>query len=88
MTPVTDRIGRVNAPDIHGERLETLRKQTVERLRTRRAYRPELRAYQLKLSGGGCPRQYAANLTAMGSSKRLTGSMMKDKSQLVTAEDF
>ena len=39
MTPVTGKIGRVSAPDIHEERLETLRKQAVERLRTRRAYR-------------------------------------------------
>ena len=39
MTPVTGKIGRMNAPDIHEQRLETLRKQAVERLRARRAYR-------------------------------------------------
>ena len=39
MTPVTAKMGRMSAPDIHKERLETLRTQAVERLRTRRAYR-------------------------------------------------
>ena len=39
MTPVTGKMGRMNSPDIHEERLETLRKQAVERLRARRAYR-------------------------------------------------
>ena len=39
MTPVTSKMGRMSAPDIHEERLETLRKQAVERLRARRAYR-------------------------------------------------
>ncbi len=36
MTPVTGKMGRMNAPDIHEQRLETLRKQAVERLRGRR----------------------------------------------------
>ena len=32
-------MGRRSAPDIHEEQMETLRKQAVERLRGRRAYR-------------------------------------------------
>lgn len=39
MTPVTGEMGRMNAPDIHEQRLETLRKRAVERLRSRRVYR-------------------------------------------------
>ena len=39
MTPLTGKMGRMSVPDIHEERLETLRKQAVERLRARRAYR-------------------------------------------------
>ena len=39
MKPVTGKMGRMSVPDIHEERLETLRKQAVERLRARRAYR-------------------------------------------------
>ena len=34
-----DGRGRMSTPDIHEERLETLRKQAVDRLRARRAYR-------------------------------------------------
>ena len=37
MTPVMGEMGRINTPDIHEQRLETLRKQAVERLRSRRA---------------------------------------------------
>ena len=33
MKPVTGNMEPMNAPDIHEERLETLRKQAVERLR-------------------------------------------------------
>ena len=36
-TPVTGKMGRMSAPDIHMERLETLRRQAVGRLRARRA---------------------------------------------------
>ena len=39
MTPLTGMMGRMSVPDIHEERQETLRKQAVERLRARRAYR-------------------------------------------------
>ena len=39
MTPVAGKMGRMSTPDIHEKRLETLRKQAVERLRARRAYR-------------------------------------------------
>ena len=39
MTPLTGKMGRMSIPDIHEKRLETLRKQAVERLRVRRAYR-------------------------------------------------
>ena len=39
MKPVTGNMEPMNAPDIHEERLETLRTQAVERLRARRAYR-------------------------------------------------
>ena len=39
MTPVAGKMGRMSAPDIHEQWLETLRKQAVERLRARRAYR-------------------------------------------------
>ena len=38
-TPVTCKMGCMSAPDIHEQRLETLRKQAVERLRDRRACR-------------------------------------------------
>ena len=38
LTRVTGKIGRMNIPDIHEERLDTLRKQAVDRLRDRRAY--------------------------------------------------
>ena len=38
-TPVTGKMGHMNAPDIREQRLEALRKQAVERLRARRAYR-------------------------------------------------
>ena len=37
MTPVTDKIGRMSVPDIHEQRLEALRKPTVERLRASRS---------------------------------------------------
>ena len=33
MTPVTGKMGRMNVPDIHEERLETLRRWTLDRLR-------------------------------------------------------
>ena len=47
MTPVMGEMGRMNAPDIHEQRLvETLRKQAVERLRSRRAYRCPHCGYQ------------------------------------------
>ena len=38
MTLVTSKMGRMNVPDIHVQRLEALRKQAVDRLRDRRAY--------------------------------------------------
>ena len=38
MASVTGKMGRMSALDIHEERLETLRKQAVDRLRGRRAY--------------------------------------------------
>ena len=46
ITPVMGEMGRMNAPDIHEERLETLRKQAVERFRARRAYRCPDRGYR------------------------------------------
>ena len=39
MTLATGRMGRMNVPGIHEQRLEALRKQAVERLRIRRACR-------------------------------------------------
>ena len=39
MTLLTREMGRMGAPDIHEERLEILKKQAVDRLRARRAYR-------------------------------------------------
>ena len=39
MTPLTGKMRCMNTPDIHKQRLEALRKQAVERLRARRAYR-------------------------------------------------
>ena len=39
MTPVAGKAGLTSDPDIHEKRLETLRKQAVERFRSRRAYR-------------------------------------------------
>ena len=39
MTRLTGKMARMSIPDIHEEQLETLRKQAVERLRARRAYR-------------------------------------------------
>ena len=39
MTPVTGKMGHMSATDIHEQRLEALRKQPVERLCGRRAYR-------------------------------------------------
>ena len=39
MTRLTRKMGRMGAPDIHEDWLEILRKQAVDRLRARRAYR-------------------------------------------------
>lgn len=39
MTLVTGKMGRMKVPDIHMERLETVREQAVARLRGGRAYR-------------------------------------------------
>ena len=38
-TPVTGKMARMSTPDIHEQRLEALRKQAMERLHLRRAYR-------------------------------------------------
>ena len=59
MTPVTGKMGRMSVPDIHEERLDTLRKQAVDRLRACRAYRcPDCgyRSFQRVCSrcGEGC----------------------------------
>ena len=39
MESVAGKMGRMSVPGIHEQRLEILRKQAVERLRARRAYR-------------------------------------------------
>ncbi|MDE2926510.1 MAG: hypothetical protein OXT71_08950 [Acidobacteriota bacterium] len=39
MTLVTGKMGRMSVPDIHEERLKTLRKQAVDRLRRRHSHR-------------------------------------------------
>ncbi len=46
MTPLTGKMGRMSARYIHEERLETLRKLAVERLRACRAYRCPHCGYQ------------------------------------------
>ena len=46
MTPVTGMMGRMSAPDIHEQRLETLRKQALARLRRRCAYHCGQRGYR------------------------------------------
>ena len=50
MTLVTGKMGRMSVPDIHEERLKTLRKQAVDRLRRRHSHRCPHCGYR-----GGCP---------------------------------
>ena len=56
MTPVTGKMGRMSAPDIHEERLKTLRRRALERLRRRHSYRcPDC--------GYGCGRPWSSAFT-------------------------
>ncbi len=50
VTPGTGKMGRMSVPDIHEERLETLRKRAVDRLRRRHSYRCPHCSYR-----GVCP---------------------------------
>ena len=65
MASVAGKMGRMSVPDIHEQRLEILRKQAVERLRGRRAYRcPECdyRSFQRDCSRYGRDRDSGSDL--------------------------
>ncbi len=65
MASVAGKMGRMSVPDIHEQRPEILRKQAVERLRGRRAYRcPECgyRSFQRDCSRCGRDRDSGSDL--------------------------